>query len=415
MALQIRRGTDAERLTITPAEGELIYTTDSKLLYVGDGTTVGGVKSDSGINDLIEDTTPQLGGPLDLNSQNITGVGNINTSGNITATGVVSAASGSFTAATIGLATGNFKGSFAADDSTILIDGISGKVNLAPNEIDDLGNVVAPSPADGEALVWNSSLARWEAGAPASTGDVIGSVFADDSTLKIDGLTGISYGPFVGDLNGSVFGDDSSVLVDGINNIINGDLITANISGTISNSATGDFFYNVDTEDGKVNLRLKRTSSSDLSSSNVSYGSILMGREGSDGTVMTTNIATSFTGLYISNDSDGSHDDASTYLCNVNGNIGIGTFTPSSKLDVAGEVVANSFKGTLTADDSTIIIDGVNQSANVSTVTASGYMQFGGYTTTERDNLTAVNGMVIYNTSLNKFQGYENGGWVNLV
>ena len=42
MTLQIRRGTDADRLTITPESGELIYTTDTKDLYVGDGTTVGG-------------------------------------------------------------------------------------------------------------------------------------------------------------------------------------------------------------------------------------------------------------------------------------------------------------------------------------------------------------------------------------
>jgi len=42
MSLKIRRGTNAERLTITPAEGELIYTTDTKNLYVGDGATVGG-------------------------------------------------------------------------------------------------------------------------------------------------------------------------------------------------------------------------------------------------------------------------------------------------------------------------------------------------------------------------------------
>ncbi len=42
MTLQIRRGTDANRLTITPEAGELIYTTDTKELCVGDGTTVGG-------------------------------------------------------------------------------------------------------------------------------------------------------------------------------------------------------------------------------------------------------------------------------------------------------------------------------------------------------------------------------------
>lgn len=36
-------------------------------------------------------------------------------------------------------------------------------------------------------------------------------------------------------------------------------------------------------------------------------------------------------------------------------------------------------------------------------------------TTTERDALIAINGMLIYNTTTDKFQGYENGAWVNLV
>jgi hypothetical protein len=35
-------------------------------------------------------------------------------------------------------------------------------------------------------------------------------------------------------------------------------------------------------------------------------------------------------------------------------------------------------------------------------------------TTIERDALTAQNGMMIYNTTLNKFQGYQNGSWINL-
>ena len=44
MALQIRRGTEAERQTITPAAGEPIFTTDTKKIYVGDGSTEGGIE-----------------------------------------------------------------------------------------------------------------------------------------------------------------------------------------------------------------------------------------------------------------------------------------------------------------------------------------------------------------------------------
>jgi hypothetical protein len=37
------------------------------------------------------------------------------------------------------------------------------------------------------------------------------------------------------------------------------------------------------------------------------------------------------------------------------------------------------------------------------------------FTTTERNALTPSNGDIIYNTTDNKFQGYENGAWVNLI
>lgn len=43
LTLQFRRGTDAQRLAMTPAIGEPLWTTDTKKLYVGDGTTVGGI------------------------------------------------------------------------------------------------------------------------------------------------------------------------------------------------------------------------------------------------------------------------------------------------------------------------------------------------------------------------------------
>ena len=70
MALQFRRGTDSDRLTITPAAGEPIFTSDTKELFIGDGSTTGGVdlsttKLGSISGDIIPDTdsTYDLGSP----------------------------------------------------------------------------------------------------------------------------------------------------------------------------------------------------------------------------------------------------------------------------------------------------------------------------------------------------------------
>ena len=54
MTLKIRRGTNSQRQTITPESGEPIYTTDTKKLFIGDGSTPGGVDVDT---DTGEDNT----------------------------------------------------------------------------------------------------------------------------------------------------------------------------------------------------------------------------------------------------------------------------------------------------------------------------------------------------------------------
>jgi hypothetical protein len=43
MSLRIRRGTDLQRQSITFDPGEVVYTTDTKKLFIGDGATAGGV------------------------------------------------------------------------------------------------------------------------------------------------------------------------------------------------------------------------------------------------------------------------------------------------------------------------------------------------------------------------------------
>ena len=79
MALQIRRGIESDRASVTPVTGELLYTTDQYKLYVGDGSTPGGTLiSGSGLTDVVNDTTPQLGGNLDVNGRSIVSASNGN-------------------------------------------------------------------------------------------------------------------------------------------------------------------------------------------------------------------------------------------------------------------------------------------------------------------------------------------------
>jgi hypothetical protein len=48
------------------------------------------------------------------------------------------------------------------------------------------------------------------------TGDMTGSVFADDSTMLVDGTNGVLRGTHIGDVIGSVFADNSTMLVNGV-------------------------------------------------------------------------------------------------------------------------------------------------------------------------------------------------------
>jgi hypothetical protein len=41
--IQIRRGVEAQRASVTPDAGELLFTTDQKQIFVGDGVTAGGL------------------------------------------------------------------------------------------------------------------------------------------------------------------------------------------------------------------------------------------------------------------------------------------------------------------------------------------------------------------------------------
>jgi len=192
MSLQLRRGSDAERQLITPLEGELIYVTDVQKLYAGDGSTVGG-RLVSGINQVVDDDSPQIGGDLDLNTHNLIGTGNVSIIGSVTANSASISgdiiSSGNITGGVISATTeisGDLIGSVYADDSNLLVDGVAGRLVLGNNQFAELADIsinYSNPITNGKALVWDDVISRWSATANLYIGD---NNFEDLSNVDIN-------------------------------------------------------------------------------------------------------------------------------------------------------------------------------------------------------------------------------------
>jgi len=100
--------------------------------------------SNAGLNNVVEDTTPQLGGNLDLNTKTINGSGNIDYSGNLTATGNASFNSGNAVindqgASISGIVTAT---SFSGSVSTTDLSGTITNAQLAGSIVDSKLNQI---------------------------------------------------------------------------------------------------------------------------------------------------------------------------------------------------------------------------------------------------------------------------------
>ena len=110
------------------SEGSNLYYTDARVQAVS-------------INNVVEDTTPQLGGDLDLNSSDITGTGDINitgtiqSSGNITGTLATAAQPNITSVGTLTALTGG-TGDLNWDSGTLFVDSSANAVGIGTNSPD---------------------------------------------------------------------------------------------------------------------------------------------------------------------------------------------------------------------------------------------------------------------------------------
>ena len=406
MALQVRRGTNAERLGITPLAGELIYVTDTKQLYIGDGTTAGGTTSIANtIDSVVADTSPQLGGELDLNGNNITGTGNINITGTISASGNINLGDG--VGSDILVIGGAIQGHLVPDtDITWNLGSTSKHFNEAwisqlnvENQL-TVGRIMGDLIADDSTVVFDASTGL--VAAAQLTGTLPAGVIPAAMTSNITGsLTGNANGShtgtLVGDVTGSVFDDGSGLLVDANNGKIVGNIDSPSIITTeitvagVANGAIGpqiDFNSSRGTKESPTVLvgGTDGDGIMDLQGSGWDGNSFALAGIVRVGVDLDSTVADGVVPgriNFITANSSGSLVNLLTF--NSAGNLGVGLPRPLQKLHVNGNAKVE------------------------------GFVQFGSLTTTQRDALTAANGMVIYNTTDNKFQGRENGAWVNLV
>lgn len=244
MALQIRRGLDSEREQVVFSPGELVFTTDTEKLFIGDGETLGGVFiggiASKGFRSVYQGTDGE-GNPVFQNENEYVGDGHIVLEGlwdvsGIKNLGVSGRVSSSLvplgTAQTLGTNTDPWTNSYFTSINatnifgTTIYGNVTGEVTGSVN-----GSVTGQLTGDvfdPDGLKIVDHKARSFVG--EFQGDLYGSVFGNNSSLLLDGINNKLIGSVEGDVQGSIFSDGSTKLVDAVEGKIVGPVETNTVS-----------------------------------------------------------------------------------------------------------------------------------------------------------------------------------------
>ena len=127
------------------------------------------------MEDVVDDTSPQLGGDLVLNSNDITGTGNINTTGTLTISGILTA---NAIAGTVNCTTQ------AAGNNTTLLATTAFVTAAVTSEdtIAEMNDTTISSSANLDLLQYNSSTSKW---VNTAIGTVVGATQAAGNTSTL--------------------------------------------------------------------------------------------------------------------------------------------------------------------------------------------------------------------------------------
>jgi hypothetical protein len=411
MTLRLRRGTEAERVSVIFQEGELVYVTDTKELYSGDGVTPGGIKvSNVGSPDALTQN-------LDLDGFNIFG------SGSITATAFIGDGSGLTNVGGGGIVDGsNYNINIVGDDSSIIVDSATntvtgvfvgdggGLTNILVEQLDD---VLVLSPENGQALTYSNGF--W-INSPVAGGEGV----VEGGNYKIN-----------------IVGVDSTTIVDIENNAINTTSISAvdvlEIITPVETAFTGIDDWSI--------LSFVRNEADDLSDpdTSIAYGIIKWDRDDINGRASAVYMQGGSDGLKIFNITNEIFDTSKSLYFRMNGNFGFGTDTPATKVEIKDgslrfnesrdlidisppstyELTANISNNTLAFYDGVEWYNLLGSTNTDSLTLIPGPTVMTGITEVDRDlfgqDSTIVSGTTVYNTTADRFEFFQAGSWIPLA
>lgn len=374
MSLRIRRGTESQRTGVTFDTGEILWTTDGQQLWVGDGVTQGG-KPAVGLNvagyGLTFNTSSKKLEVSGLTADDIAGGVNNKFFSTELAQDAVAPM---FTSGTHTNISFQYDDELGRMNATVVLDGVG---------ISDISADTSPT-LGGNLDLDGRSIGNIGVGNDEPT---IGSINLDGGITATNILSNTATINTI-NMGTTILDQANSLRVSGVSNLFTVDRTGLKLTGNTTDTFSGLYLY------GTTTAGTQTSSSINIFTS---QGTVASPTIIADGDVLGVYSTLAYNGFdYVESGGFGFFVD--------------GTPTP-------GAVSAPSKFLVVVSDGS-----GPATSAmvlNSKGVLSAPVIQPGSYTSTERDLLTPAVGMMIYNTTDNKFQGYQNTGgilneWVDL-
>lgn len=321
-------------------------------------------------------------------------------------------------------------GAISASGNIVSAANVRGSNITTPGFIFATGNIYAQGNLGTAGLVFatgNIGGANFNTGGSVSaTGNITGSYFIGDGSQ----ITNLPAGDYSNANVSAFLANYGSNVISATGNITS----TANVTGgnlktTGLISATGDVTA------GNVNAGASIVATSHTGATFSATGNVTGGNINTGGIVTATGNVTggnlrtvgqvsatgNITGSYfVGNGSQltGISGGAATLSGNLTGNL-VGNGYGANALtfvSVTGNVTANAFVGGGAGTPTLSSATNLDLSAAAAVrVIGGGTFRLPSLTSAQIANTTAANGDMIYNSSVNKFQGYENGAWANII